>query len=302
MTPNRHAMPSKHAEILRAHSRPLSPVPTGQEPMLKPLPGIRAVLFDVYGTLFVSGSGEVGTEAAPSDRALVESLRAVGVEARGPLDQGVECFFKTIETMHARLREAGRDYPEVDVLDVWSQVLAELGRRGVIDPTADQSVDIGRLAVEYEVRANPVWPMPGARECLQRLHDKGFVLGIVSNAQFYTPELFEALLGKPPKAIGFDRRLQYYSYLHGWGKPSLRLFELAAEALARRGIAAGEVVYVGNDMLNDVFPAHRVGFRTALFAGDSRSLRLREDDPRVEGIVADLVLTRLEQLLECMIK
>jgi putative hydrolase of the HAD superfamily len=171
----------------------------------------------------------------------------------------------------------------------------------LIDPAAGESVDFARLAVEYEARANPSWPMPGLRECLDALHGKGLLLGLVSNAQFYTPALFEGLLGAPPEAFGFDRDLQYYSYQYGWGKPSPRLFELAAEALAARAVAAGEVVYVGNDMLNDIAPARQVGFRTALFAGDARSLRLRQGDPRVEGVAADVILTELGQIVECIL-
>ena len=67
------------------------------------------------------------------------------------------------------------------------------------------------------------------------------------------------------------------------------------------GISAAEALYVGNDMLNDITPAHALGFRTALFAGDARSLRLRENDERVAGIEPDLVLTDLAQILHCVL-
>ena len=134
------------------------------------------------------------------------------------------------------------------------------------------------------------------------LRERGFLLGMVSNAQFFTPILFEALWGDSAEAFGFDPDLQYYSYQFGRGKPSLTMFDAAAESLRKRGVAADEVVFVGNDMLNDVVPARGVGFRAALFAGDSRSLRLREEDPRVAGVVPDLVLTDLEQLSRCMSK
>ena len=40
----------------------------------------------------------------------------------------------------------------------------------------------------------------------------------------------------------------------------------------------------------------RAGLRTALFAGDARSLRLRRDDPRCAAVCPDLVLTGLSQL------
>jgi len=99
--------------------------------------------------------------------------------------------------------------------------------------------------------------------------------------------------------LGFAPDLQVYSYQHGRAKPSRELYRLAADALQRRGIAAERAVYVGNDMRNDIAPAARLGFRTALFAGDARSLRRREGDPLCAGVVPDLVVTDLIDLLHC---
>ena len=101
-------------------------------------------------------------------------------------------------------------------------------------------------------------------------------LGVVSNAQFYTPSLFPALLDTELDEAGFDPQLRYYSFEHRCGKPGAELYTAAREELERRSVAADEVLFVGNDMLNDVMAAAREGFRTALFAGDARSLRLRE--------------------------
>ena len=63
---------------LRDFCRPLQPIPTGVEPVLKELPGIRAVVFDVYGTLLISGSGDVGTVAAAPADAFAQACEAVG--------------------------------------------------------------------------------------------------------------------------------------------------------------------------------------------------------------------------------
>jgi len=295
-------MISRYARVLRKHSRPLVPISAHQEPVLAALEGIQAVLFDLYGTLFVSGSGEVGTSGeARCDVALSEALAAVGVRQLGPLEQGVEHLFETIKTAHAEFREAGIDYPEVDIIEVWREVLGELSYRGIAELAVHQNVDLARMAVEYEARANPCWPMPGLVECLDVLRQRQLVLGIVSNAQFFTPELFPALLGREAEAWGFEPDLQLYSYRYWRAKPGLDLFQKAAEVLSRRRIEPQRVLYVGNDMLNDILPAGKVGFRTALFAGDSRSLRLRDDDPRVRGLSPQLVLTELRQLEKCII-
>ena len=102
--------------------------------------------------------------------------------------------------------------------------------------------------------------------------------------------------------LGFEPKLQIYSYQYGLGKPSARLFEPAVDELRKRSIDPDEAIFVGNDMLNDILPATQVGFRTALFAGDARSLRMREDDARVSKIAPDLILTELGQLNRCIIE
>ena len=270
--------------------------------MLAELRGIRAVLFDVYGTLFISGSGEVGTSReAASEVALARAMAAIGIHPLGSLDQGVEHFFKAVARSHAESRKLGIDYPEVDIVEIWQEVLAGLSRRGVLEPAACERADVARLAVEYEARVNPTWPMPGMKACLRALRRKQLVLGIISNAQFYTPELFPALLGDGAEAWGFDRDLQHYSYQHGFAKPGLELCGLAVDGLRDRRIEPGQAVYVGNDLRNDVLPASAVGFHTALFAGDARSLRRHQDDPCLEGMLPQLVLTELRQLPECII-
>jgi len=286
-------------EIIRRHSRFLAPLPTGESPRLRALGGVDAVLFDVYGTLLVSGSGDVGA-GNPADRgeAVAAALAAVGVRLRGPQDAARKVFLREIERQHQTARQAGVDFPEVDILEVWGHTLAELAACGWV--TGGENVDLPRLAVEFEVRANPVWPMPDLLPVLEGLRRAGRTLGVVSNAQFFTPEVFPALLQQTLADLGFDPELQFYSYQHGRAKPSLELYRLAAAALQRRGIAAERAVYVGNDMRNDIAPAARLGFRTALFAGDARSLRSRAGDPLCAGIVPDLVVTSLSDLLQCV--
>ena len=46
--------------------------------------------------------------------------------------------------------------------------------------------------------------------------------------------------------------------------------------------------------------AGKAGFKTALFAGDMRSLRLRRDDPEVENIKPDFIIDDLAQLLDIL--
>jgi putative hydrolase of the HAD superfamily len=292
-------------ERIRSLSRPAVPIESDVSADLGVLEGIRAVIFDVYGTLFVSGSGDVGTSmevssAAPFSEALggaglippewAESRREIGEILR-------DLYFDTIRKHHNRLRERGNEFPEVDIREVWSESMETLSRKyplGSGKPTPDL---IEALAVEVECRLNPVWPMPEIIGVLEYLRSRGFVLGIVSNAQFYTPLLFPALTGGDLSSLGFSEDLLVWSYLLKTAKPSSLLFlEITRELRNEYAIAPREAVYIGNDMLNDVFAAGNVGLRTVLFAGDARSLRMRPDDPRCKGVHPDSTIKGLEQL------
>ncbi len=74
------------------------------------------------------------------------------------------------------------------------------------------------------------------------------------------------------------------------------MYECAANEVTKMGYLPEQVLYVGNDMLKDIVPANSVGFKTGLFAGDQRSLRLGQ----MTTESADLILTELAQIDECI--
>lgn len=294
-----------HPEIFREHAVPgMAPEPTGEKPSLKQLSGIRAVLFDVYGTLFQSGVGDISL--AEDDRGtkreslIRESIETAGFKLLDEKSPIAELFHDTIHAEQDIRREQGIDFPEVDILGVWEDLIGQLEAYELIQGRATKS-NLKSLAVHYEARVNPAAPMPGVEETIEGLLDRSLNLGIVSNAQCYTPMLFEAFLDGTPPDVGFEDMLCIWSFEHSVAKPSTKLFEIAAERLlAIDGIEPKEALYIGNDLRNDIMPAAKVGYQTALFAGDKRSLRWRKDDASCKGVKPDIVITELPQLLECL--
>jgi putative hydrolase of the HAD superfamily len=271
----------KVVRIIKRYAKPMQPIPTGLKKRGALRSSVRAVVFDVYGTLFVSGSGDISVvEKLIVTEELGRLLRNYGYSADPELIR--DKYFDEIKGVHDSKKRGGVDYPEVVIEDIWRRVLDF--------STVDRAME---FAAEYESIFNPVWPMPQAGELLAELHRRGLILGIVSNAQFFTPLLFHAFFGKSPTQIGFNNELALYSYVYGYAKPSLFLFQKAREVLEQLGIDSEQTLYVGNDMLNDIFPARTVGFQTALFAGDRRSMRVREDDDRLRGIIPDITVIDL---------
>lgn len=281
-------------------SKPMSAIPTGTGARLKKLNGVRFLMYDFYGTLFLSGVGDIGIDDGKSDAALMkEVLSGAGIQIKkkGAGDRSLTLYSEVVEDEIGRLKKEGIETPEPDIRQVWRSVLEQLAEKGFIEPMREEFIS-ERVSVEFEARMNPVWPVEGVVSTLHRMKERGFYQGIISNSQFYTPIVLEALTGKSLSALGFDRRLLHWSFEEEMKKPDLKFYRRFIDKLASAFPDAlpNEVLYVGNDMLKDVWPASVVGMKTALFAGDERSLKWRSDDERCKTLVPDVVITDFRQL------
>jgi len=266
---------------------PLSPLPTSLNPSKKLKEKVKCILFDVYGTLFISGSGDISI--ARQQSRLTQNLKNLlsRYQIKKKPQIVLDDFFSAIDIEHERLKKKGVDFPEVKIDRIWMRVLE-----------IEELDAVRAFAVEFELIVNPVYPMPNLEKMLSNCKKSKILMGIISNAQFFTPYLFTWFLYLSPEDLGFKSDLIFYSYKSGHAKPSPFMFEAAAKNLKNIDISAHSVLYIGNDMLNDIYPAKMVGFKTALFAGDARSLRLRKNHPRCQNLSADIVITDLVQILD----
>ena len=104
---------SETAPLIRrieALSTPLEPRPTGASPRLPRLAGIRAVLFDIYGTLLISASGDIGLGGDRNETgAFAAALQAAGLQpaATGQLEHGPLLLKEVIREHHRERRAQG---------------------------------------------------------------------------------------------------------------------------------------------------------------------------------------------------
>lgn len=280
-------MPLLDKAILTRHIEPLEPLATGIAPQGAPAQEVRCILFDVYGTLFISASGDIGRVRPSVHRfeKLKQLLQQYGLQKNpATVMSDLAC---AIKEHHTEQHRRGIDCPEVVIEEIWQKILK-----------TKQKAIAKKFALKWECIVNPVYPMPNAQAVLAACRVHKQLMGIISNAQFYTPYLFKCFFDSDLSDLGFDNDLIWFSYRCRHAKPSEFMFKAACRKLKERKIPAASVLYVGNDMLNDIYAAQQVGFQTALFAGDARSLRLRRDDSRCRRLKANLVITDLLQLLD----
>lgn len=280
-------------EIVRASMTPMEPLPTGVAPSLVPLEGIRAVIFDIYGTLIISAAGDISlVNESSSVLGMAEAVRMLGgAGSSEDVEVALGCYQAEIQRLQSEARCRGEEYPEVEIREVWKSIVSRLNLSCATIETA---------ALAYECAVNPCGEMPGASEMIRRLKRESFSLGIISNAQFYTRAVLEATSGIDLSSNSFEAQLSIFSYREGIAKPSLRLFEKASLNAEKLGLRPGEVLYIGNDLVKDIEPAAATGFRTALFAGDKRSFRTGALSTEDACRKADVVLTSMIQLVEVL--
>jgi len=143
-------MPYKH--LIADYIRPMKPVSAALTRTGTLTDKIECILFDVYGTLFISGSGDIHmTPKEPRDNYRLKKLLE-----KYKIDQESRIvrvdLFDQIETEHQAMRERGIDFPEIIIEKIWQDVL------GLDLQTARA------FAVEFELIQNPVYPMPRLKQ------------------------------------------------------------------------------------------------------------------------------------------
>ena len=232
------------------------------------------------------------------DSSRIQVNAANGEEERQILRHLLRSFTFSIKQCHKMAKAQNIRFPEVNIIEIWERVVHCAMNQHLVK--ADGYDKIKCLTFVFEVLSNKVYPMPGMKEILSAMNDKGIAVGIVSNAQFYTPIIMNYFLyhkNGNDSIEGIDPHLQIFSYKEKAAKPETLLFHRVLQRLeSKHNIKPHECLFVGNDMYKDIWPAQQMGIKTALFAGDKRSLRLRTEKPELENVRPDFTITELSQL------
>lgn len=288
----------------------MKPLPTQMKPCFQQDSSIKACVFDVYGTLLISDSGDI-EESEITTGNMKTALDAAGIELvpRGPeslniLTEMLESFKREVALVHQRDKADDKPFPEIDILSIWEQIILDHSNKNNL--VLNGSLCIKCFTFVFEVLSNRIYPMPGMLEVISCLAGRQIPLGIVSNAQFYTPVILNYFMNGsvtdsdlvPP----FDDELTIFSYKCKRSKPDSYLFEMLKDRCRMKyGIYPDEILFVGNDMFRDVYPAHLAGLKTVLFAGDMKSLRMREEITELKSITPDSIITDLRQVLKIVL-
>ncbi len=202
---------------------------------------IRAVFFDAVGTTLLP--------AAP----VAATYREVAMRNGADLDESI---------IRARLRLSFEKQEQLDHQAGWrTNEEREMERwRSIVRETLPETTNPDACFAElWEwFRSPSAWSTaPNVGQVLDELARRGLTVGMASNFDGRLAGIVNALGELAPLA---DRCI--ISSLLGWRKPSLKFFR---EVAARAGCAPSEVLFVGDDVRNDLEGARQAGMNAVLY-------------------------------------
>ncbi|RPI03529.1 MAG: HAD family hydrolase [Ignavibacteriae bacterium] len=239
---------------------------------------IRGLIFDVNGTL-----ADIHTNEWHDDvyRVLSNLLSYQGILLDANAVKNL--YFLIMEKQRSA---SGERHPEFDVVGIFREIIAQYStdftRRlppGKLEQLPLLLAETHRAASRYRLQL-----YHGVEDTIKQLFPN-YRLTIVSDAQsaYAVPEL---------NAVGL---LDYFdpfivSGNFGYRKPDKRLFE---RALTEMKLPPSEVVFVGNDMYNDIHGAQKCGMKTIFFKSD-------QGLQKKEGVKPDYIIYDFPEILNAL--
>jgi len=294
---------------------PPTPEAAKAKPHLPTMRGVRAVLWNVYGTLLAIPFGELVFEHPTQlimDVALdktIDEFRMWSAMSRKP-GQPSEYM------RHLYLQEllkgkgvgsGGERFPEQLSERIWEALLKKLMHK-------DYKFDAGfygsinefskKVAYFFHASLQGTAAQPGAAAALKLVADAGCEQGLLADAQCFTVAQLGRALKIQDNALAFDELFpaarRSLSCEVKARKPSDSLFRHAVQQLAGRGIRAENVLHVGSRLARDIAPAKKVGMRTALYVGDKAALEATADALKDPAQRPDAMVTELSQIAQLL--
>ncbi len=281
-------------------------------PSLKPIPAIKGVVWNIYGTLLRITDGELSQVASQPLRmqiALEKTIQEFNMwqsmyrKPGAPWEYLLSQYQDVLSEMQMTAPVAKGDVPEVSSTRLWRKLISRLEQKEYqydAEFYGDPDEYAEKVAYFFHASLQGVGAMPRAADVVTAVMNAGLAQGLLADGQSFTlTQLLQVLLPSnrlSPRGLVCTPGCVVISSDVGVKKPSLTLFQTAVEAFSRLGLEPAEVLYVSNRLRDDLSVAKQFGFRTVLFAGDKQSLRASTEDLANPDIRPDRLLTKLTQI------
>jgi len=290
---------------------PLKPVASKASD--RPLPQIRVVLWDLYGTLLRISDGTLLTHVADEFRmqiALEKTLEEFSMWQSMTRKPGAPWEYLNSQfqdlLVRTRMQQSCEPGNEVDVelSTVWGEILRRLLKKEYSWDHlvhGDRELLSQHIAFFYHHSLQAVELTGAVCKVFLQSHAEGIRHGLFADTQqFSIPHLLWLMQqqnGEPlPKGL-LDSGLSVLSSTLGVRKGSQKFYKTAQNQFAGHGIEPEQVLYISPRLRGDLDGAKQIGWKTALWAADSISLQAVASDLKQPELKPDRLINSPEQIL-----
>jgi FMN phosphatase YigB (HAD superfamily) len=290
-----------------------APKAVNANPSIRPIPGIRAVLWDIYGTLLRISDGRFclfPEEEARLQIALDKTIHEFNIwnhmyRKPGPPWQSIIGIYRsTIERQSMHASPTG-DVTEVDLVETWRALIIKLfekeyaydeGLYGDLDEFSE------KVAYFFHCNLQATEARSSAVRAMSDISSAGLIQGFLSDGQSFTlVQTLKALSVQgdlPPLHELIRPQTLILSWAQGVRKPSKSLFAAAVQQLRGLGIQAQEILHVSCRLSTDLVPARAAGMKTALLVAEKLGLEVSTEVLKASATRPDRLLTDLAQITD----
>ncbi|HQX53678.1 MAG TPA: HAD family hydrolase [Planctomycetaceae bacterium] len=286
-------------------------------PYAKPLPGIRAVLWDVYGTLLRVSDGRF--TLFPDDEvrlqiALDKTIHEFNMwnhmyRKPGPPWQSMIGLYKSVTERQSMLAAPRGDVTEVNLVETWRAIIERLFEKEYHfdeDLYGDLDEFSEKVAYFFHCCLQATEARAGAVQAMTDIAANEMQQGFLADGQSFTlVQTLRALAIQgplPPLYELFRPQTLILSHNLGVKKPSRSLFTVAVDQLRSLGIQAQEILHISCRLKTDLVPARAAGMKTALLVAEKSGLEVDTAILKDPSKKPDRLLTDLSQLYNVLFK
>ncbi len=285
-------------------------------PYLKPITGIKAVTWNLYGTLLRIADGDLlfqHPQPVRMEIALDKTIQEFNMwnsmtrKPGKPWEYMQQKYLNVYDEL--KMASSGRkgDMTEVNSTHVWKKLLAMLDKKDYEYDTAfygDMDELSAKVAYFFHSSLQGVEAAEGALAALLAIQAGGLRQSLLADAQpFSIVQLFRGLLTQgtiPRPDVLFPPSLNTFSYVEGVRKPSKTLFLRAVDRYVKIGIEPEQILHVSSRVHDDLAVAKSLGMRTALYAAEKLGLQAAAEELKDPAMKPDRLLTRLIDVREIL--
>jgi putative hydrolase of the HAD superfamily len=238
---------------------------------------IKAILFDINGTLIDIHTDEGNEEIF---RGISHLLTYQGITLHR-----WEVRNEYYRIMDVQRKASMEEYPEFDVVNIFREFLKrQFLAKGVIPTEKLEWLPLFLAETYRGISRNRLQLYPGVLEVLSELHSR-YKLAAISDAQ-------SAWCRSEMRAVGIEGYFDpiIVSGDYGYRKPDHRLFRAA---LAVLNLNPENVLFVGNDMFRDIYPANQLGIKSVFFSSN-------QGGKQADGAKPDYIIYQFSEMRQAI--